>query len=149
MRTYCNYRYLFMLRSRVFVCTRVFEGQSMLKMHRTSLSVLGRFLFGECETLCSSVFPLQPFQCSWYYVFDMGPIKDAPRHCAYSEIGFSWNQINIYKHPWRMRWTGPVSCLGPMRTHAFAIRLFVWVCLVSKRFWCVSSLYADQLWSFQ
>ena len=40
MRTYCNYRYLFMLRSRVFLCTRVFEGQSMLKMHRTLLYVL-------------------------------------------------------------------------------------------------------------
>ena len=48
-----------------------------------------RFLFGECKTLCSSVFPLQPFQCSWYYVFDMDPIKDAPRHCAYSVLGFS------------------------------------------------------------
>ena len=48
-----------------------------------------RFLVGECEILCSSVLPLQPFLCSWYHVFVMDPIKDAPRHCAYSEIGFS------------------------------------------------------------
>ncbi len=47
-----------MLRSLLFVCMRVFEGQSMIKMHRTSLSVLGRFLFGECEIPCSSVLPL-------------------------------------------------------------------------------------------
>ena len=46
MRTYCNYRYLFMLRSRkdhvclyARVTLYVFEGQSMLKMHRTLLSV--------------------------------------------------------------------------------------------------------------
>ena len=97
-----------------------------------------RFLFGECKTLCYSVFPLQPFQCSWYYVFDMDPIKDAPRKalCVF------WNRflIEINKHRWSMRWIGLVSCLGPMRPHVFAIRLFVWVCLVSKRFWCVSSL---------
>ena len=64
----------------------VLQGQSM---HRTSLSVLGRFLFGECEILCSSVLTLQPFQCPLSDVFDMHPIKDAPRHYAYSEIGFS------------------------------------------------------------
>ena len=74
-----------MLRSCVCVHC-VLQGQIM---HRTSLSVLGRFLFGECELLCSSVFPLQPFQCPWYQVFDMDPIKDAPRHCTHSVLGFS------------------------------------------------------------
>ena len=79
-----------MLRSRVFVsmvyCS---PGQGMLKVPRTSFYVLGRFLFGECELLFSSVFPLQPFQCSWSHVFDMDPITDAPRHCTYSVLGFS------------------------------------------------------------
>ena len=78
-----------MLRSLLFVCMRVFEGQSMIKMHRTSLSVLGRFLFGECEILFSSVFPLQPFQCSWYHVFDMDPIKEAPSKALY----VFWNRF--------------------------------------------------------
>ena len=31
MLTYCHFQYLLMLRSRVFVCMRVFQGQSMLK----------------------------------------------------------------------------------------------------------------------
>ena len=103
MSTYSNSPYLLMLRSLVFVCMGVFEGQSIIKMPRTSLSVLGRFLFGECEILFSSVFPLQPFQCSWYHVFDMDPITDAPRHFARFLNGFSSRfqikQLKTSRHP--------------------------------------------------
>jgi hypothetical protein len=59
MCTYCNYRYLFMLRSRVFVCTRVFEGQSMLKMHRTLLYVL----------VGSSLENAKPFAL-WFFLYN-------------------------------------------------------------------------------
>ena len=104
-----------MLRSLLFVCMRVFEGQSMIKMHRTSLSVLGRFLFGECEIPCSSVLPLQPFQCPWSDVFDMDPIKDAPRHSARVLNGFSSISINLKNTSVRYAWTRLLSCLGPIR----------------------------------
>ncbi len=92
-----------MLRSLVFVCMGVFEGQSMIKMPRTSCYVLGRFLFGECEILCSSIFPLQPFQCPWYHVFDMHPITHASRHSARFLNGFSSrllkNKKTSSRHP--------------------------------------------------
>ena len=45
------------------------------------------FLFRACLILCSSVFPLWPIWCSWSQLFDMQPIKVAPRHSAYSVIG--------------------------------------------------------------
>ena len=51
-----------------------------------------------------------------------------------------WFQINIYKHRWSMRRRGLVSFQGPICPHVFAIRLFMWVCFVSKLFRCVSSL---------
>ena len=116
-----------MLRSCVCVHC-VLQGQIM---HRTSLSVLGRFLFGECELLCSSVFPLQPFQCPWYQVFDMDPIKDAPRHCTHSVLGFSLISNKYLQTPLEHAAKRAVSFQGPICPHVFAIRLFVWVCSVS------------------
>ena len=108
-----------MLRSLLFVCMRVFEGQSMIKMHRTSLSVLGRFLFGECEIPCSSVLPLfslySPFSAHDPTCLIWTRLK-MPQGILH---GFStvshWDFNKFKKTSSGMRWTRLLSCLGPIR----------------------------------
>ena len=124
----------------------VLQGQSM---HRTSLSVLGRFLFGECELLCFTVFALQPFQCSWSHVFDMDPIADAPRHCAYSVLGFSSRSIKKLKT--LLEHAMNTAC-GLSQPHLSTRLCNSSLCVSNALFrncFGVYRHYANQLWSFQ
>ena len=117
-----------MWRSRVFVCIVYCRGKACIGPH---------FLFLEgsssvnAKSFALRFFLYRPFTAPDTMCLIWTRLKRLQGIVRILKSVSHWNQINIYKHRWSMRWTGLVSCLGPMRPHVFAIGLFVWVCSVS------------------
>ena len=88
----------------------VLQGQSM---HRTSLSVLGRFLFGEFALLFSLYYsPFSAHDPTCLICTRLKMQQGIMRSLKSVSHRF---QINIYKHRPGMRLTRLLSYLGPMR----------------------------------